>query len=50
MHGHRLLRKRRTGVAGDLHVFGEPVFQSITAERVAGARHEEIPALPEYSY
>ena len=33
MHGHRFLRQRRTGVAGHLDVFGEPVLESVAAER-----------------
>ena len=41
MHGHRFLHQRRTDAAGHLHVFGEPMFESVATERFAGARHEE---------
>src|ERR1700680_5024182 len=42
MHGHRFLHQRRTDAAGHLHVFGEPMFESVATERFAGARHEEM--------
>lgn len=29
MHGHRFLHQRRTDAAGHLHVFGEPIFESV---------------------
>jgi hypothetical protein len=41
MHGHRFPHQRRTDAAGHLHVFGEPMFESVATERFAGARHEE---------
>jgi hypothetical protein len=41
MHGHRFLHQRRTDAGGHLHVFGEPMFESVATERFAGARHEE---------
>src|SRR5450756_301808 len=41
MHGHRFLHQRRTDAAGQLYIFGEPMFESVATERFAGARHEE---------
>jgi len=32
VHGHRFLGEGGTGIGSQLHVFGEPVFESITAE------------------
>ena len=41
MHGHRFLHQRSDSAAGHLHVFGEPMFESVATERFTGARHEE---------
>src|SRR5215468_10002462 len=41
MHGHRFPQQRRTDATGHLHVFGEPMFESVATERFAGASHEE---------